>query len=327
MESQQCAICKKQTKTRCSRCSAVYYCSATCQRTHWPTHRTVCKPPTIKLEAALRKVVELMDDPNFFQAIPTKYRGHITINDGVHPRTGASCPLSFWCLSPPDANAYYPKGIKLSEYFTSDACLDSAMLPGTKPMTKEEFWVYWMTSKCSGTHFSLGHALSRLIADKVTIEYDGSKLVRVVQCGGQVHIPFVNQIHCYESIRNIQAKPYSTWDCDWFDLSRHQFLLFLLEDKRIFSLDLAAAQYGYTQQNASRFAIIERCTLIEETNPMLIPATLYPHPRVGICDISNIGDVIADPSIPLSGTYEEKKLYQIIEVTAQRLVQELKACQ
>lgn len=321
----RCSVCQKPTTTRCSRCASAYYCSAACQRANWSIHKLYCQHPTLKLDRILSKVMELLDDPDFFQAIPTKYRGRITVDDAIHPRSGARCSMNFWCLAPPDPNLWYPKGTKLSEYFTSLRCLDHPTLPDAKPMSKEEFWTYWLTSKCSGAHFSLGEALNRLISAKNTIEYDGSKLVRVVQCGGDVAIPYVNQIHCYESVSNILNKSYSSWDCDWFDLSKHQFLLFLLEDKRIFALDLATAQYGLTNVPIGS-AFIERSQVLEKVNPALLPCQLTPSPRVGICEISTIGETVADPSILVSGSFEEKKLYHIIDSTTTRLVQMLKDC-
>lgn len=39
-----CAWCaSKETLKRCSRCKEVSYCSKTCQRTHWPDHKSSCK--------------------------------------------------------------------------------------------------------------------------------------------------------------------------------------------------------------------------------------------------------------------------------------------
>lgn len=29
---------------RCSRCKCVYYCNAQCQKSHWPSHKVICKP-------------------------------------------------------------------------------------------------------------------------------------------------------------------------------------------------------------------------------------------------------------------------------------------
>lgn len=39
-----CAQCKKtDASKRCARCKKVYYCSAECQKSHWKTHKSVCK--------------------------------------------------------------------------------------------------------------------------------------------------------------------------------------------------------------------------------------------------------------------------------------------
>jgi MYND finger len=44
----ECASCHKWRTTahkvsKCSRCLTTYYCSATCQRADWPSHKQVCK--------------------------------------------------------------------------------------------------------------------------------------------------------------------------------------------------------------------------------------------------------------------------------------------
>lgn len=43
-ESHSCAQCNKQNcKNRCSNCKAVFYCSVSCQKDHWKTHKTNCR--------------------------------------------------------------------------------------------------------------------------------------------------------------------------------------------------------------------------------------------------------------------------------------------
>lgn len=39
-----CGVCGKVATLRCSRCKAVWYCAAACQKAHWPTHKQSCKP-------------------------------------------------------------------------------------------------------------------------------------------------------------------------------------------------------------------------------------------------------------------------------------------
>lgn len=43
--NKSCAICHKASKNICSRCKQVYYCDSGCQTKHWPTHKSVCRPP------------------------------------------------------------------------------------------------------------------------------------------------------------------------------------------------------------------------------------------------------------------------------------------
>lgn len=45
---QACAHCGKPNRSlSCSRCKSVKYCNSECQRTHWPTHKQVCRAPQI----------------------------------------------------------------------------------------------------------------------------------------------------------------------------------------------------------------------------------------------------------------------------------------
>jgi hypothetical protein len=45
----QCIICgSKLNLSKCSRCRKAYYCSANCQKEHWPYHRNVCRPSSSK---------------------------------------------------------------------------------------------------------------------------------------------------------------------------------------------------------------------------------------------------------------------------------------
>ena len=41
----KCAKCGAATKSKCSKCLQVYYCSAICQHAHWSEHRLQCKVP------------------------------------------------------------------------------------------------------------------------------------------------------------------------------------------------------------------------------------------------------------------------------------------
>lgn len=51
---------------RCSRCQQARYCDATCQRAHWKTHRSVCRPPppaNVVLVLAFEQMFKVGDDP------------------------------------------------------------------------------------------------------------------------------------------------------------------------------------------------------------------------------------------------------------------------
>jgi hypothetical protein len=45
----KCIICgSKMNLSKCSRCRKAYYCSANCQKEHWPYHRNACRPDNSK---------------------------------------------------------------------------------------------------------------------------------------------------------------------------------------------------------------------------------------------------------------------------------------
>ncbi len=49
IENYCCNVCKKNGKIKlCSRCKKVRYCSPECQKSDWPTHKTVCKKLAMK---------------------------------------------------------------------------------------------------------------------------------------------------------------------------------------------------------------------------------------------------------------------------------------
>lgn len=41
----RCAVCRKRDGSlqRCGKCHSIYYCSATCQKAHWPEHKAICR--------------------------------------------------------------------------------------------------------------------------------------------------------------------------------------------------------------------------------------------------------------------------------------------
>ena len=42
MEKHVCYVCKKETKDLCKRCKSTYYCSKSCQKSHWIKHKSEC---------------------------------------------------------------------------------------------------------------------------------------------------------------------------------------------------------------------------------------------------------------------------------------------
>lgn len=45
-------------KMRCSRCNVTTYCNSTCQKAHWPTHKSTCKDEGYTIKAARAKDVQ-----------------------------------------------------------------------------------------------------------------------------------------------------------------------------------------------------------------------------------------------------------------------------
>src|SRR5580704_15856692 len=37
-----CGVCEQKTKSRCARCRQVYYCSQSCQKKDWKSHKQTC---------------------------------------------------------------------------------------------------------------------------------------------------------------------------------------------------------------------------------------------------------------------------------------------
>ncbi len=43
-KAKQCVVCDARTRTKCTGCNSVYYCSTSCQEQDWGAHQIVCKP-------------------------------------------------------------------------------------------------------------------------------------------------------------------------------------------------------------------------------------------------------------------------------------------
>ncbi|KAK6520767.1 hypothetical protein TWF506_001013 [Arthrobotrys conoides] len=41
-----CVICNKHPANTCKQCQSIWYCSKTCQKSDWPSHKLLCKPFT-----------------------------------------------------------------------------------------------------------------------------------------------------------------------------------------------------------------------------------------------------------------------------------------
>jgi len=60
-----CYVCGVQTKTACSSCHSVHYCSKEHQKEHWPKHKEVCK--MLRKSQQMNSIDDDEDDENFTQ--------------------------------------------------------------------------------------------------------------------------------------------------------------------------------------------------------------------------------------------------------------------
>ena len=54
MQKRVCYVCKIETKDLCKRCKSIYYCSKSCQKSHWNKHKADCFDRE-KLESQLQE--------------------------------------------------------------------------------------------------------------------------------------------------------------------------------------------------------------------------------------------------------------------------------
>jgi hypothetical protein len=54
MHPHVCAVCGAPADSLCAGCKKVAYCSSACQRTHWPTHKAICKKPAISISGSAK---------------------------------------------------------------------------------------------------------------------------------------------------------------------------------------------------------------------------------------------------------------------------------
>ncbi|OBZ71594.1 hypothetical protein A0H81_08449 [Grifola frondosa] len=64
MDEKKCDSCAKSDLPlkRCSKCHAAQYCSTSCQRTHWPTHKRTCQPFTPSNTVSVRPCYDDIGD-------------------------------------------------------------------------------------------------------------------------------------------------------------------------------------------------------------------------------------------------------------------------
>lgn len=42
-----CGFCRAAAQSKCGRCKKISYCSAQCQKYHWPSHKLICSDDTL----------------------------------------------------------------------------------------------------------------------------------------------------------------------------------------------------------------------------------------------------------------------------------------
>ena len=55
---QECDVCHKKATTRCTKCWFSWYCSKTCQETHWPSHKLRCGKKDGALDESIEKWIK-----------------------------------------------------------------------------------------------------------------------------------------------------------------------------------------------------------------------------------------------------------------------------
>ena len=45
-KSKRCVVCNTRTRSKCSGCNSIFYCSPACQAANWNDHQLMCKPRT-----------------------------------------------------------------------------------------------------------------------------------------------------------------------------------------------------------------------------------------------------------------------------------------
>ncbi|MED6197120.1 ubiquitin-specific protease ubp15 [Stylosanthes scabra] len=106
-ELHQCARCSAPSKTRCSRCKAVRYCSGNCQIIHWrQIHKQECQPLETQNSGSFPLGFSFDDfshENGFYENMNTQFFGHtlkqtpresVPLDHSVPPLTGTAAPAT-----------------------------------------------------------------------------------------------------------------------------------------------------------------------------------------------------------------------------------------
>ncbi|XP_020965084.1 ubiquitin carboxyl-terminal hydrolase 15 [Arachis ipaensis] len=106
-EHHQCARCSAPSKTRCSRCKAVRYCSGNCQIIHWrQIHKQECKQLETQKTGSFPlsgSFDEFSHENGFYESMNTQFFGHtlkqtpresVPLDHLVPPLTGTAAPAT-----------------------------------------------------------------------------------------------------------------------------------------------------------------------------------------------------------------------------------------
>ncbi|GAA5991599.1 hypothetical protein JCM10908_005780 [Rhodotorula pacifica] len=73
-----CALCEKPATSKCSRCKEISFCGEQCQRTLWPTHRTLCGgDPDVFRQAA----VSTQETDILHNELPAQYHDGLPLDE------------------------------------------------------------------------------------------------------------------------------------------------------------------------------------------------------------------------------------------------------